>query len=72
MLTAIPTYVMQNTLLPSRILESLDRVTRNFVWGSTPDKRKIHMISRSKITKPREEGELKLQAAKLKNLTLLN
>ena len=44
-LTIILAYVMQNTLLPSRILEVLDRVTRNIVWGSTLDKLKIHMIS---------------------------
>ena len=39
-------------------LDSLDRVTRNFVWGSTQDKRKLLMVSWEKITKPKEKGGL--------------
>ena len=70
-LTTIPTYVMQSTLLPNRTLEALDRVTRNFIWGSTPNKRKVHMVSWNKVTKPKEEGGLGLQAVKPKNLSLL-
>ena len=34
-LTTIPAYVMQNTLLLSCTIEALDRVTRNFIWGFT-------------------------------------
>lgn len=63
--------MMQSVLLPSRILDSLDRVTRNFIWGSTPNKRKLHMISWSTVTKAKKEGGLGLQAARPKNLSLL-
>lgn len=31
--SAIPSYVMQINYLPSRILDSLDRLNRNFLWG---------------------------------------
>ena len=71
MLSTIPTYVMQNTMLPSRTLEVLDRVTKNFIWGSTQDKRKVHMVGWSKVTKSKEEGGLGLQVAKPKNISLL-
>lgn len=63
--------MMQSVLLPSRILDSLDRVTRNFIWGSTLNKRKLHMISWSTVTKAKKEGGLGLQAARPKNLSLL-
>lgn len=69
-LTTILTYIMQNTMLPSRTLEALDRVTKNFIWGSTQDKRKVQMVGWNRVTKPKEGG-LGLQAAKQKNLSLL-
>ena len=34
-LSSIPSYVMQNNFLLSRVLESLDRISRNFIWGAT-------------------------------------
>lgn len=52
-------------------LDSLDKVTRNFVWGSTKDKLKLHMVSWEKITKPKEKGGLEIQAAKTEYLALL-
>ena len=33
--TAIPVYVMQCTHIPNKILEGIDRVNRNFLWGSS-------------------------------------
>ena len=33
--TAIPAYVMQCTHIPNKILEGIDRVNRNFLWGSS-------------------------------------
>ena len=62
---------MQSTLLSYQSLEALNRMTRNFIWGSTPDKRKVHMVSWNKVTQPKAEGRLGLQAAKPKNLSLL-
>lgn len=40
---AISSYIMQCSHLPSRILDGLDRVNRNFLWGSTAVK-KIHWV----------------------------
>ena len=36
--SAIPAYVMQNNLLPGKILDGIDRVNRNFLWNSTSTK----------------------------------
>lgn len=69
---AIPSYIMQCSHLPSKILDGLDRVNLNFSWGSLDSVRKIHWVSWDKVTKPKEEGRLGLQAAKGRNVALLS
>ena len=57
--TTIPNYVMQCMALPSKILNNVDRVSPNNLWGSLErKKKKIHLISWKKITKPKKEGGL--------------
>ena len=62
---------MQCVALPFKILQGIDRLSRNFLWGSSENKKKLHLISWGKITKPKEEGGLGIQAAKPKNTALL-
>ena len=69
--SAIPAYVMQSSLLPNKVLEGIDRVNRNFLWGSAENKRKLHWVGWKKVTRPKEEGGLGLQTAKGRNTTLL-
>ena len=69
--TAIPSYVMQCSHLPVKILEGLDRVNRNFLWGSSETTRKIHWIGWQKVTRTKEEGGLNLQTARGRNVALL-
>ena len=38
--TTIPNYVMQCVALPVKILNSVDRLSRNFLWGSSERKKK--------------------------------
>ena len=68
---AIPAYVMQCTYIPNSILEGVDRVNRNFLWGSTEASKKIHWVGWQKVTKSKEEGGLGLQNAKGRNTALL-
>ena len=42
--STIPSYVMQCSYLPSRILGGMDRVNRNFLWGSSELARKFHWV----------------------------
>lgn len=67
----IPAYVMQCSYLPGKIVDGIDRVNRNFLWGSSDSSKKIHWIGWQKVTKSKEEGGLGLQAAKGRNLSLL-
>ena len=48
--TAIPSYVMQCVKLPGRILDGIDRVNRNFLWGTTETTKKIHWVGWQKVT----------------------
>ncbi|KAL0011105.1 hypothetical protein SO802_006213 [Lithocarpus litseifolius] len=57
--------------LPGKILDGIDRVNRNFLWGSSDTVRKMHWIGWRKVTKPKEEGGLGLQTAKGRNIALL-
>ena len=70
-LATIPSYVMQDTYLPERILDGIGRVNKNFLRGSLETTRKIHWVGWQKVTKPKEEGGLGLQEAKGRNIALL-
>lgn len=69
--SSIPAYTMQNVLLPNKILEGIDRVNRNFLWGYTETERKMHGVNWEKVMKPKDLGGLGLQTAKGRNTTLL-
>ena len=53
-----------------RILKGMDRVNRNFLWGTSKSTRKVHWVGWQKVTKPKKGG-LSLQAAKGRNTALL-
>ena len=52
-------------------LHSVDKLSQNFLWGSIDNKKKLHMVSWKKITKPKREGGLGIHAAKAKNIAFL-
>ena len=56
-ITAIPSYTMQECILPSRIHANLDMIRRNFLWGSTEDKKKLHMMVGIKLLSQNKEGD---------------
>jgi len=53
-------YVMESNQLPAKVLEGIDRVNRNFLWGSDESKGKMHWVGWQKVTRPKEEGGLGL------------
>ena len=70
-MSTIPNYVMQATALPTHLCDKLDKINRDFLWGSTSEKRRLHLVGWNKIIRSKEEGGLGIQAAKSKNLALL-
>lgn len=53
------------------ICDKLNKINRDFLWGSTSEKRKMHLVGCNKIVKPKEEGGLGIQEARAKNIALL-
>ena len=68
----IPSYAMQCSYLPDRILQGVDRVNRNFIWGSIDTIKKMHCVGWHKVIKPKSEGGLGLQTAKGRNVASLS
>ena len=40
-LTVIPNYVMQEAALPVHLYDKIDKISREFMWGSSVEKKKI-------------------------------
>ena len=68
---AIPDYVMQGALLPSKVCKEIDRENRNFLWGSTPEKRKMHLVNWDTVTWPKDHGGLGILETRPRNLALI-
>ena len=62
---------MQYASLPSKITQCVDKLCQNFLWGSSDNKKKLHLMNWRKITKPEKSGGLGLQSTKEKNIGLL-
>ena len=58
--STIPNYAMQYVNLPCKILNGIDRVNRNFLWGSSEQVRKMHWVNWKEVTKTKEAGGLGL------------
>ena len=53
-LTATPSYSMQSTLLPVSLCNNIDKRVRNFLWGSSHEKRRIHVANWDTVTIAKE------------------
>ncbi|CAI0395768.1 unnamed protein product [Linum tenue] len=69
--TAIPVYPMQMELLPASICKSIDRLNRDFFWGDTEDKKKLHLVSWPHLLEPKENGGAGLRSTRHANLAML-
>lgn len=60
-LDAIPAYSMKYFKLPQKTCHQIDKIQRDFIWGSTSEKQKIHYLCWDKITKAKNHGGLGLR-----------
>lgn len=70
-LTSLPLYVMQSTLVPRSICDAMDSQIKKFVWGLTSDKHRMHLLSGDTISRPKKEGGLGLRSMKRLNVAVL-
>nr|XP_023900980.1 uncharacterized protein LOC112012837 [Quercus suber] len=64
-------YIMQCMDLPTKLLDNIDRVNCNFLWGSSEASKRTHWVGWDKVTKPKEKGGLGIQSVKGRNQALL-
>lgn len=62
---------MQTSKLPASVCDEVERLCRDFIWGSTPDARKNHLISWDKICSPKENGGLGFWTLRMVNAAYL-
>ncbi|XP_028776836.1 uncharacterized protein LOC114733531 [Neltuma alba] len=65
--SAIPSYAMQTCSLPLGMCEDIDRKCRSFLWGCTPQARKMHLVAWEDVCRRKEDGGLGLRTARKQN-----
>lgn len=63
----IPNYVMQTAILPALVCNSLDKLSRNFLWGDTESVKKTHLVNWNTVGKPKKRGGLGIRSAMATN-----
>ncbi|CAA7029674.1 unnamed protein product [Microthlaspi erraticum] len=70
-LSSIPVHSMSSVMLPQSTLSSLDKISRSFLWGSSVEKKKQHLLSWKRVCRPKREGGLGIRSSKDMNLALV-
>ena len=68
---ALPTHIMQCTLLPTEVRKEIDKLNRNFLWGDTTSNKKMHLKKWSIVTLPKAVGGLGIKRSLPRNKALL-
>lgn len=58
--------------LPSKITKDIDKITRDFLWGTCREKKKMHLLNWATITTSKDQGGLGLQRSEIRNKVILN
>lgn len=70
-LSSLPVHAMSSILLPQSTISQLDKISRSFLWGSTQEKKKQHLVAWKKVCSPKSEGGLGIRSAKHMNKSLI-
>lgn len=62
-LSSIFNHVMKYIKLPIKTTKQIDRIQTNFIWGTTPNKKKMHLVNWEKLTNQKAHGGLGLHKA---------
>lgn len=54
----IPNYIMLVHKIPMSICKDVDRINKNFLWGETGEKKKVHLMKWQKVCTPKNMGGL--------------
>lgn len=70
-LTTIPYYTMQTTLIPKGVIQSIERLSRNFLWGEVEGERRCHLVNWETVTLSKDQGGLGIRRLREMNLAFL-
>ena len=70
-LTSIPIYIMQSTLLPVGVCNNIDKLVWSFIWGHMGTSRGIHLLNWDMITLDKAQGGLRIRCMRKLNLVML-
>lgn len=62
---------MQCVSIPTNLCNSIDKIIKDFLWGSSLEHRKMHLVNWNKVTLPKDLGGLRMIQMKARNLALL-
>lgn len=70
-LTTIPFYTMQTAILPIGVCDSIDMITRQFIWGGNKETRSVNIVRWDLVTQPKDRGGLGIWSAREMNLACM-
>ncbi|GLU02611.1 hypothetical protein SLE2022_198560 [Rubroshorea leprosula] len=69
--SSIPAYSMQIVLLPHSTCDAIEKLNRNFLWGTETGNSQPHLISWEVVCRSKDQGGLGLRAARDNNRALV-
>ncbi|GLT82219.1 hypothetical protein SLE2022_006230 [Rubroshorea leprosula] len=69
--SSIPCYTMQTLLLPKATCDAIDKLNRQFLWGSDSEMKKPHLVNWETVCLVREDGGLGIRSAWTNNRALV-
>ncbi|CAL8098266.1 unnamed protein product [Prunus armeniaca] len=70
--SSIPLYTMQTAMLPQGLCEDLDKSSKSFLWGSSENYHKTHLVKWDTVCLPKRLGGLGIKKASLMNQAMLS
>ena len=69
--STLPAYTMQTMDVPMKVCNDIHRLHRNFLWGDTIEKRKVHLVNWELVCQLKKMGGLGIRKTRNQNLALL-
>ncbi|CAM8969112.1 unnamed protein product [Rhodiola kirilowii] len=70
-LCSLPLYYASLFKIPIAVAQEMEKIQRQFLWGGSEARRKMHFVKWETVTKPKKFGGLGIQSLVEKNLALL-
>ncbi|GLT29941.1 hypothetical protein SLA2020_047710 [Shorea laevis] len=69
--SSIPAYTMQIVLLPHSTCDAIDKMNKNFLWGTETGNSRPHLVSWEVVCRSKDQGGLGLRAVRDNNRALV-